>query len=116
MKKVNKTSKIIDYKKANPDATYAEIAKYAECKVGTIGNVLRKAKMSRKYTSRKTVAPTQGQQVLRDHIVKEDKKTATEIHRLNVQVFTMRQQIAGYVAIISYLEHKLGIKEDGATV
>ena len=35
---------------------------------------------------------------------------------LREQVFRLRQQVAGYIAVISYLESKLGIDENGTPV
>jgi hypothetical protein len=113
MKKTSKSAKIVAYKKANPQAKYEEIAKAVGCNRSLIGNVLSNAGLTRKYKSRKV---TKGQQVLREHIRKEAQRTdAPNVHALNVEIYTLRQQVSGLVAVISYLENKLGIK-DGAPV
>ena len=111
MKKQTKTQKIVAFKKANPNASYAEIAKAAGSSVGMIGITLCKAGLTKKS---KTVRnqPTKGQVVLREVIKQEP---AHNVHALNVEIYNLRQQIAGYVAVVSYLENKLGIK-DGASV
>jgi hypothetical protein len=114
MKKTSKSAKIVAYKKANPKAKYEEIAKAVGCNRSLIGNVLSKAGLTRKYTKRK---PTKGQQILREHIRKEAQRTdAPNVHALNVEIFRLRQQVAGYIAVISYLESKLGIDENGTPV
>jgi hypothetical protein len=113
MKKQTKTSKIVAYRKANPKATYKQIAENVNCDISLIGNALSKAGLTKRYKSRKV---TKGQQVLREHIRKEAQRTdAPNVHALNVEIYTLRQQVSGLVAVISYLENKLGIK-DGAPV
>lgn len=123
MKKETKSSKIIAYRKANPNANYAEISKATGATVGLVGVVLSKAKLTNKTVAKKKVTkkatkkPTRGQQILREHIKKDAEYTNGEIHRLNVEVFTLRQQINGFVAVVSYLENKLGIgAENGSAV
>ena len=114
MKQQTKASKIVAYKKANPSATYQQIADNVECDVSLVGNALSKAGLTKKYKKRRV---TKGQQVLRDHIRKEAQRTdAPSVHALNVEIFRLRQQVAGYIAVISYLESKLGIDENGTPV
>ena len=111
MKKQSKSAKIVAYKKANPNAKYAEIAKAVGCNVSLIGAALSHAGLTKKHK------PTKGQQILRDHIRKEAQRTdAPSVHALNVEIFRLRQQVAGYIAVISYLESKLGIDENGTPV
>ena len=113
MKKNSTTEKIIAYKKANPKATYSEMAKEFKCNISLIGFALKGAGMTKPRN--KTKKPTKGQEVLRQHILKDNEYRDGEIHRLNVEVYTLTQRIIGYVSVISYLESKLGI-EDGAPV
>lgn len=111
MKKQSKSAKIVAYKKANPNASYEEIAKAAGCDRSFVGVALSKAGLTKKRN------PTKGQQVLRDHIRKEAQRTdVPNVHALSVEIFTLRQQIAGYIAVISYLESKLGLEENGTPV
>ena len=85
-----------------------------ECDVSLVGNALSKAGLTKKYKKRRV---TKGQQILRDHIRKEAQRTdAPSVHALNVEIFRLRQQVAGYIAVISYLESKLGIDENGTPV
>jgi uncharacterized protein YfcZ (UPF0381/DUF406 family) len=126
MKMGKYTKEIAAYRLAHPEASYAEIAAAVGCKVGSIGNILGQLGMTKKRKRfKKRKAPVQ--QVMNLEVKQEtvvppaavEKTLSTEakdIYRLNVEIFTLRQQIAGYVAVISYLEHKLGLKEDGATV
>lgn len=108
MKKQTKASRVIEFKKANPTASYGQIAKAVGCSVGMIGVTLSHAGLTKKRKSK----PTQGQKILREVIKQEP---AHNVHALNVEIYKLRQQVAGYVAVISYLENKLGMK-DGATV
>ena len=107
MKKQTKTQKIVAFKKANPNASYAEIAKAAGSSVGMIGITLSKAGLTKK---RKAVhkQPTKGQKILRE-VLKQEVAPIPSVHALNVEIYNLRQQINGYVAVVSYLENKLGI-------
>ena len=113
MENQTKTQKIVAFKKANPNASYAEIAKAAGSSVGMIGVTLRNAGLTKK---RKAVRkqPTKVQKILRE-VLKQEVAPIPSVHALNVEIYNLRQQIAGYVAVVSYLENKLGIK-DGASV
>lgn len=109
MKASTISEQIVQYKKANPKAKYFEIAMKFKCNVSLVGAALKKAGMTK--TRKK---PTKGQKILRE-VLKQEVAPIPSIHALNVEIYNLRQQIAGYVAVISYLENKLGMK-DGATV
>lgn len=113
MKKETKSQKIIAFKKDNPNASYAEIAKAVDSTANTVGVTLSSAGLTKK---RKVVRkqPTKGQKILRQ-VLKQQVAPIPSVHALNVEIYNLRQQIAGYVAVVSYLENKLGIK-DGASV
>jgi hypothetical protein len=109
----SKSEQIVAYKKANPKAKYVTIAEAVKCDISLVYPALKKAGMTKKINKRK---PTKGQQILREHIRKEAQRTdAPNVHALNVEIYTLRQQVSGLVAVISYLENKLGIK-DGVAV
>ena len=124
------TKEIAAYRLAHPEAKYAEIAKAVGCTVGSIGNILGRLGMTKKRKRLKKAKPPE-QKALNLEVQKEPVTAPTgkltaptgkltseakDIYRLNVEIFTLRQQVAGYVAVISYLEHKLGLKEDAASV
>jgi hypothetical protein len=52
-------------------------------------------------------APTNGQNVARDELVKAFKR----IEFLEIQLENLAHQITGYEAVISYLEHKLDLED-----
>lgn len=108
MKQQTKTQKIIAFKKANPKASYEEIAKGAGTSLGMIGITLSKAGLTKKRKPKVVhKKPTKGQAILRDVLKQEPSVSST--HALNVEIYKLRQQINGYVAVVSYLENKLGI-------
>ena len=120
------TEKIIAHKVANPNASYADIAAAAGCTVGSVGNILGRAgltKKRKKFRKHKTRPELKIQPELMEILetvpvepAQETNDLGKDVHRLNVEIYTLRQQIAGYVAVISYLEHKLGLKKNGASV
>jgi hypothetical protein len=115
MKKQSKTSKIVAYKRAHPEATYKQISAAIGCDVSLIGHALGKAGLTQKYKRRRTapkVTPTEGQKVLRDVIGKQE----DEVMRLVVEIDHLHQQLDGWKAIVSYLEGKLGIDPHGTAI
>ena len=108
MKKQTKTQKVIAFKKANPNASYAEIAKAVGTSIGMIGITLSKAGLTKKRKPKVVhKKPTKGQAILREVLKQEP--PVSNVHALNVEIYNLRQQINGYVAVVSYLENKLGI-------
>lgn len=102
----SKSAKIVAHKINNPKSSYATIAKEVGCDVSLVYPALKKAGLT-KSIKRKT---------LRERIRKEEQRTETpSVHALNVEIYTLRQQVSGLVAVVSYLENKLGI-EHGVAV
>jgi len=119
MKKQSKTSKIVAYKNAHPEATYKQIGTAIGCDVSLIGQALGKAGLTQKRKTRKVtpkVKPTVGQEVLRNMMVKDIEEQELHILRLETEIDQLEQQVDGWKAIVSYLEHKLGIEPHGTAV
>ncbi len=118
---------IREYKLANPNATAKEIAEVVGVRVNYVYQALKfKPKRMAKVKPVKQT-PTQGQEVLRAEILRLNERVADlnyEIKQMGNlldeyrdQCRTLKLHHGGLEYIISYLESRLGIKEqDGTTV
>ena len=125
MKKLNKSRKIVAYKKAHPEATYKQIASEIGCHFSLVSLALKNAGLTTPHKKK----PTKGQQVLRK-VLKEDKPwmpspllPAPEVPepddvilRLSAEIAQMDEEIQGWKTVVSYLESKLGIDAHGTAI
>ena len=120
---MNKAKQIREFKKANPSVSPKGIADACNATTTYVYQVLHKTKPKKV----KPVAPTAGQEVLRAEITRLNEKIADlnyEMKQMGHLLDEYRDECrklklhhGGLEYIISYLESRLGIKEqDGTTV
>jgi hypothetical protein len=122
---INKAKQIREFKQANPSAPINKIADACNATVSYVYQVLHKVKIKKAKATPQ--APTQGQETLRAEILRLN----TKVSELNYEMQQMGNLLdeyrdecrklklhhGGLEYIISYLESRLGIKEqDGTTV
>ncbi len=121
---INKAKQIREFKQANPSAPINKIADACNATVAYVYQVLHKVKAEK---AKPVATPTAGQDVLRKEIVRLNNeidkwRTAAQFHenRANECLKHNRElklHHNGLEYVISYLESRLGIKEqDGITV
>jgi len=122
---INKAKQIREFKQANPSAPINKIADACNATVAYVYQVLHK--MQKKKAKPVAAQPTAGQEVLRKEIMRlnsemdkwENISEAKErkINALFEQLRQAKLHHNGLEYVISYLESRLGIKEqDGTTV
>ena len=100
---MSKSQQIREMLTANPDIPVKEIVEKVKCNPALIYQVKGAMNTEKKYAvkrDRPAKQPTEGQIVLRN-VIKQDDNT----------VKTLKQEIIGYRAVISYLEWQLGLKD-----
>jgi len=121
---INKAKQIREFKEANPSAPINKIADACNATVAYVYQVLHKVKAKK---AKPVATPTAGQDVLRKEIQRlnsemdkwENISEAKErrISALHEQLRQAKLHHNGLEYVISYLESRLGIKEqDGTTV
>ena len=122
---INKAKQIREFKQANPSAPINKVADACNATVAYVYQVLHKVKT--KKVKPEAAPPTAGQDVLRKEIMRlnsemdkwENISEAKErkINALFEQLRQAKLHHNGLEYVISYLESRLGIKEqDGTTV
>jgi predicted transcriptional regulator len=114
--------KINEYKKANPEATAKQIAKELGTSTAYVYQTLSSKKPKKDKKEKMLVAPTKGQQVLRDEIERLHAEMANWqilndvnedlVIELEEEINQLKNDVIGYRAVISYLQGQL----DGVTV
>ena len=114
MKPTNLAKAGRDFLAKNPNATVQDLIDSLGFKKSYAAVFLHnhKRKVKQKYVpvagdSAPDKAPTNGQNVARDELVKAFKR----IEFLEIQLENLAHQITGYEAVISYLEHKLDLED-----
>ena len=111
---MTKAKQIREFQKANPTASFHDIARECGVKRTYVYQVLHNAK-KKAVKAVKSVVPTQGQDILRKEIkrLNEDLDGWRELYLAsNDALAQYEQDVIGYRAVISYLQGQL----DGATV
>lgn len=111
---MTKAKQIREFQKANPTASFHDIARECGVKRTYVYQVLHNAK-KKTVKAVKPVVPTQGQDVLRKEIkrLNEDLDGWRELYLAsNDALAQYEQDVIGYRAVISYLQGQL----DGTTV
>jgi hypothetical protein len=111
---MTKAKQIREFQKANPTASFHDIARECGVKRTYVYQVLHNAK-KKAVKAVKPVVPTQGQDILRKEIkrLNEDLDGWRELYLAsNDALAQYEQDVIGYRAVISYLQGQL----DGATV
>jgi len=123
---INKAKQIREFKQANPSAPINKIADACNATVAYVYQVLHKMQ-NKKAKPVTPVEPTNGQKTLRKEIERlhkeiEQWKNLSDLNERRVASFMEQVRQAklhhnGLEYVISYLESRLGIKEqDGTTV
>jgi hypothetical protein len=121
---INKAKQIREFKEANPSAPINKVADACNATVAYVYQVLHKVKVKQ---DKPVATPTAGQEVLRKEITRLNKeleqwkqlaefqeRRANDCLKHNRE---LKLHHSGLEYVISYLESRLGIKEqDGATV
>ena len=114
MKPTNLAKAGRDFLAKNPNATVQDLIDSLGFKKSYAAVFLHnhKRKVKQKYVpvagdSAPDKAPTNGQNVARDELVRAFKR----IEFLEIQLKNLAHQITGYEAVISYLEHKLDLED-----